>query len=50
MIDPYEEAQKFDSLYRALVMSEQCENWTREQIENEVHRIMDRDDAKSKNQ
>ena len=45
MIDPYEEAMKFDSLCRALAMSEQCENWTVEQIEEEVHRIMDKEDG-----
>ena len=44
-MDKYEEAQKFDSLCRALAMSEQCENWTSQQIEEEVHRIMDLDDS-----
>ena len=48
MTDPYEEAQKFDSLCRALAMSEKCEDWTPLQIEEEVHRIMDREDAKRK--
>jgi len=40
----YEENAKFASLCIALAASEKCEDWSAKQIEDEAHRIMDREE------
>lgn len=47
-MNEYEENAKFASLCVALAASEKCETWSDKQIEDEAHRIMDKEPTTQK--
>ena len=48
MIEFQTEEGKFVSLCLALAASERCEDWSAERIENEAHKILDKEDDRQR--